>query len=144
VLLGFSLGGQWALTLTPGELRPVAVATLGAPYDYSFLEQMTAQELRRAAFATGHENVADIRRQVEGVSLSGTLRRIDVPVLLIHGELDREVRVWHAESIHNALQCEKELLVIEGEDHLTTRSLRRQVLPYAIDWLMDRAVESGP
>lgn len=144
VLFGFSLGGQWALTLTPHEMRPVAVATLGAPYDFSFLEWMTPQELRRAAFATGHENVGQIRRQVEGVSLRGTLRRIEVPVLLIHGELDREVRLWHAESIHDALTCAKELLVIEGEDHLTTRSLRRRVLPYAIDWLMDRAVEARP
>jgi 2,6-dihydroxypseudooxynicotine hydrolase len=144
VLFGFSLGGQWALGLTPHEMEPVAVATLGAPYDYSFLERMTPQELRRAAFATGHESVGEIRRKVEGVSLRGALRRIEVPVLVIHGELDREVRVWHAESIHNALTCPKELLVIEGEDHLTTRSLRRRVLPYAVDWLMDRVVESRP
>ncbi len=145
VLFGFSLGGQWALTLTPDAIRPVAVATLGAPFDYSFLSRMTPTELRRAAFATGHDNVQAIRRKVEGVSLRETLRTIEVPVLLIHGELDREVPVWHAEAIHDALLSPKELLVVEGEDHLTTRSLRRRVLPYAFDWLMDRVLErEGP
>jgi alpha-beta hydrolase superfamily lysophospholipase len=143
VLFGFSLGGQWALKLTPDEMGPVAVATLGAPFDYSFLLRMTPKELRRAAFATGHQNVEEIRRKVEGVSLSDTLGRIDVPVLLIHGELDGEVPVRHAERIHAALGCRKELRLIEGEDHLTTRSLRRRVLPYAVDWLMDRVVEGG-
>lgn len=144
VLFGFSLGGQWALTLTPDAIRPVAVATLGAPFDYSFLSRMTPKELRRAAFATGHDNVAAIRRKVEGVSLRETLRTIDVPVLLIHGELDREVPVWHAESIHDNLVSPKELVLVEGEDHLTTRSLRRRVLPYAFDWLLDRVLERDP
>jgi len=142
VLFGFSLGGQWALTLTPHDARPVAVATLGAPFDYSFLERLTPAEFRRAAFATGHVTVGEIRRKVEGVSLRETLARIEVPVLVNHGELDREVRVWHAERIHEALRCAKELRIIEGEDHLTTRSLRRRVLPYAVDWLMDRVREA--
>jgi 2,6-dihydroxypseudooxynicotine hydrolase len=140
-LFGFSLGGQWALTLTPLDIRPVAVATLGAPFDYSFLSRMSPNELRRAAFATGHDNVEAIRRKVEGVSLRETLGNIDVPVLIIHGELDSEVPVWHAEAIHDALRSPKELLVVEGEDHLATRSLRRRVLPYAFDWLLDRVLE---
>lgn len=143
VLFGFSLGGQWALTLTPHAIRPMAVATLGAPFDFSFLSRMTPKELRRAAFATGHDNVAAIRRKVEGVSLRETLAKIDVPVLIIHGEMDREVPVWHAEAIHDNLAGAKELLMVEGEDHLTTRSLRRRVLPHAFDWLLDRVLESG-
>ncbi len=142
-LFGFSLGGQWALGLTPREMRPVAVATLGAAYDYSFLETMTPVELRRAAFATGHDSVYAIRKEVEGLSLHTTLTDVTVPVLLVHGELDRVVPVWHAERIHDTLRCPKELLIMEDEDHLTTRGLRRRVLPYVMDWLMDRVVESA-
>jgi uncharacterized protein len=119
VLIGASLGAAVALQTaashprvnvvvaaeTFSDLR--TVATERAPF---FL---TAQTIRRA-FAVAER---DGHFKVDDVSPVRAAWRITVPVLVIHGEVDRDTPPGHSRRVYEALAGPKQLLIVEGAGH---------------------------
>jgi hypothetical protein len=121
VLFGSSLGVAVALQAAAEEPRLRGVI---AQSPFSDLETVarerapwvaTQAEIAEAfaiAEGRGHFHVAEVSPQLAAA-------RIRVPVLLIHGEKDRETRAAHSQRIYDALRAPRRLLLVAGRDHNT-------------------------
>ncbi len=141
-LFGLSLGGFAAVVMAGAVPRFGACATLGAPFDFGFLDRSNPIMLRRASFATGFDSVDMVRRSVEGIDLRHFLPEMAGPLLVVHGEDDEIVPVRHAELIHHYATCPKSFEIFERADHMVSDVLMTEALPVVFDWLGDALV--GP
>lgn len=122
ILFGTSLGGAVALQAAADDSR---VSGVIAQSSFSDLETVARQ---RAPFiATKREIDAAFRLAEErgrftvaDVSPVRAAARIRVPVLLIHGALDRETPPSHSQAIDAALAGPKELFLVPGAGHNDT------------------------
>jgi uncharacterized protein len=119
VLFGSSLGAAVALQATPLDARIVGVIA-GSPF--SSLAEVARD--RAPWFATDAEvaSALTIAGQKGGfdadaASPVASAPRIRVPVLLVHGERDRDTRLQHSRRIEAALRGPKRLLVVPGAGH---------------------------
>ena len=119
IAFGTSLGGAVALQAAAEDPRIVGVISQSA-----FADLETVVRERAPFIATGGEvrkalAIAEERGRfkVAEVSPRAAASRIRVPVLVIHGERDKETRPSHARAIHAALAGPKELLIVPGAGH---------------------------
>jgi hypothetical protein len=119
VALGVSLGGAVALQAAPDEPRVAAVVAVAA---FSDLEAIARD--RAPAFASDGQIRAALaiaeregRFRVAEVSQLAAARRLRVPVLLVHGEEDRETRPIHSRRILEALGGRGRLRLVAGTGH---------------------------
>lgn len=119
VLFGSSLGAAVALQAAPLDPRIRGVI---AEAPFASLDSIVRD--RAPWIATRREVDAALRLaaqrgsfRVEEVSPEAAAARIRIPVLLIHGERDRETRPEHSRRIAAALAGPKRLLVVPGAEH---------------------------
>ena len=119
ILIGHSLGGAVALQAAAVDHRVRAVvaastfadlrsiATERAPYVFT-------PSLIKAAFERAEH---DGQFVVDQVSPLRAAAEITVPVLIVHGALDRQTRPAHSERVFAALRGPKELLIVRDAGH---------------------------
>jgi alpha-beta hydrolase superfamily lysophospholipase len=119
ILIGTSLGAAVALQTAPEDSRVSAVIaaesfsdlrTVGTERAPRFFTQAM---IRRAFVIAGERGSFD----VDAVSPVQAAARIKVPVLLVHGALDRETPPAHSQRIFDALAGPKRLLIVDGVGH---------------------------
>jgi pimeloyl-ACP methyl ester carboxylesterase len=119
VLMGTSLGGAIALQAAAEDSRIRAVVALESFSDLATVAAerapavMTRGAIRRALAIA--ERIG--RFQVAEVSPADAARRLTIPVLLVHGESDRETPPSHSERIFEALAGPKRLLLVPAAGH---------------------------
>lgn len=135
VLVGSSLGAAVALQAVADDSR---VATVVAAETFSdlrsiardrspfFISDAMIQRAFRLAEAQG-------RFEAAAVSPVAAAARIRIPVLLIHGELDRDTPPAHSERVFAALQGPKRLILVPGARH--NESLAGDVWPEIEAWI---------
>jgi len=136
VLFGCSLGAAVALQAAPLDARIRGVI---AQSSFSSLAEVardrapwfaTAGEVDRALKIAGEKG----RFDPVAASPAAAARDVRVPVLLIHGEHDRETRADHSRRIDAALAGPKKLILVPGAGHDDT--LRGDAVWTEIeDWL---------
>jgi alpha-beta hydrolase superfamily lysophospholipase len=119
VLFGSSLGAAVALQAAAEDPRVRGVI---AQSPFSDLETIarerapwvaTSAEIAEAfaiAERKGHFRIAEVSPRLAA-------SRIHVPVLLIHGEKDRETPAAHSQRIYDALREPRRLIIVPGADH---------------------------
>jgi uncharacterized protein len=119
VVMGTSMGAAVALQAAAEDSRIAAVISISA---FSDLRTAAAE---RAPFFASRTNIEDAfnlagaegRFRVADVSPVAAAPRITVPVLLIHGDADKETPYAHALRIFAALRDPKRLITIPGGGH---------------------------
>jgi len=119
VLFGTSLGAAVALQAAAEDPRISGVIGVA-----TFSDLRTVAEERAPPFA-GSANVAEAFRiaerqaafRVADVSPVRAAERIHVPVLLIHGEQDRDTPPSHSQRVHAALRGDKRLILAAESGH---------------------------
>jgi alpha-beta hydrolase superfamily lysophospholipase len=119
VAIGVSLGGAVALQAAAEDRR---IATVIAVATFCDLRTVA---MERAPFFASKRNIeaafrlAELRAhfRVDDVSPVASAARITVPVLLIHGQADKETPSWHSQRVFDALVGEKRLLLVPGAGH---------------------------
>lgn len=119
VLIGTSLGAAVALQEAADDRR---VSTVVAAETFSDLRTVATERAPlfftrgtiERAFALA-ESQAHFR--VEDVSPLRAARRIDVPVLLIHGAADRDTPPAHSQRVRAALKGSSELIIVPDARH---------------------------
>jgi pimeloyl-ACP methyl ester carboxylesterase len=141
VVIGVSLGGAVALQAAAVDPR---IATVVAVATFSDLRTVATE--RAPSFASSR-NIEDAFRlaettahfRVDAVSPVAIAKDISVPVLLIHGQDDRETPPAHSQRVFAALRGPKRLILVPGAGH--DDALRADAWSAIDEWL-DSAVPS--
>lgn len=118
-VLGISLGGAVALQAAAIDARIRTVVSVS-----TFSDLRTVATERAPRIASKDEIEAAFRLaetiahfQVDDVSPVASARHITVPVLLVHGQDDRETPAAHSQRIFAALPGPKRLVLVPGAGH---------------------------
>jgi pimeloyl-ACP methyl ester carboxylesterase len=118
-VIGSSLGGAVALQAAAEDAR---ISGVVAAESFSDLRTVATE---RAPWFFPPKTIRDALTlagkqggfAVDAVSPMESARRINVPVLLIHGALDRETPPEHSRRIFDSLRGQRRLLLVEGVGH---------------------------
>jgi pimeloyl-ACP methyl ester carboxylesterase len=135
VAMGTSMGAAVALQAAAQDPRIAAVIAIA-----TFSDLRTAAR-ERAPFFASHGNIeaafrlaeAEAHFRVDEVSPVAAAPRIAVPVLLIHGDKDRETPYDHSVRVLAALAGPKRLVTIPGGGH--REGLSRETWKELDGWL---------
>jgi alpha-beta hydrolase superfamily lysophospholipase len=137
IVLGVSLGAAVALQAAADDRRIAAVIAVA-----TFCDLRTVATGRAPFFATRKEIQSAFRLaeqrgrfKVDDVSPVASAARIRVPVLLVHGQADRDTPPWHSERVFAALAGPRKLLLVPGAGH--NDALRAGVWDQIDAWIDD-------
>jgi hypothetical protein len=143
VVIGSSLGAAVALQAAAEDHRIKAVV---AAESFSDLETIARE--RAPTFLTEgsiKKAIAIAEKQgnfvVADVSPMRAASRIHVPVLLLHGAVDRETPSSHSQRIFDALPGPKQLILVAGAGH--NQALQPAVWPRIEAWIDEMVVRTG-
>ncbi len=137
-LWGVSLGGYYAPRACAFEKRVSACIALAGPYDWlgiwDKLPEITREAFRVRSHA--HDEVA-AKQNAATLSLKGIAHRIECPIYIVSGKLDRIVPPGEAERLAREVKGPCELLIIPDGNHVANN---RPYLyrPQTADWMAER------
>lgn len=142
VLIGTSLGAAVALQTAAEDSRITAVVAAEAFSDLrSIARERTRFILTDATIGEAFRLAEQKARfEVDAVSPVECARRIRAPVLLLHGENDRDTRPEHSRRVYAALRGPKKLVLVPGARH--DGALNPQTWLMVEAWV-DEAVRPG-
>jgi alpha-beta hydrolase superfamily lysophospholipase len=123
-LMGSSMGGYVSL-LTAGQLEVSALAIWSTPFAIGPTKKTDANAPHPVL---NHGFHADLNRHQLHRVLGGV-----GSCLVVQGQNDELVPLWHALAIYSGLKCPKTLEILPGADHRMSVDAHRQ-------WAMDRSV----
>ncbi len=134
---GISLGGHTALKSGDDE-RISTIIDIAGFYGISSEEAKKINAiLKRMMLAVTGMSEKEFMKSSEKMTLSGVIKKIKCPVLIIHGEKDNTVPVIQAQKIYDELECEKQIHIIPDAGH-TFIGKMDEVAKLAIDWLKEK------
>ena len=137
-LWGVSLGGYYAPRACAVEKRISACIALAGPYDWLGIWDRLP-ELTRAAFRVrshAHDEIA-AKQNAATLSLAGVASRIECPIFIVSGRLDRIVPPEEAERLAAEVKGPCELLIIPDGNHVANNRPYRY-RPQTADWMAER------
>ncbi len=127
LLVGHSMGGASSLLVASSDERVKAVASLAS---FADLEEIVRRRLERYSLPSKIEDfiVRSIERGLKAsfkeLSPVNTIKKIQVPVLVVHGTEDETVLVKDAYRLKNG-GPHVELFIADGVDHMSILQDRR-------------------
>lgn len=138
-IVGASYGGYAALmgvVKTP-EFYRCAISVNGVSNVYDLVRD---RRDFRQRYNVVEEQIGGLSRQLRDISPVNHADQIKAPVLLIHGEMDRQVEIKHSEQMRNALERANkpvEFLSLPNEDHYLSNEANRLATFRAMDAFLD-------
>ncbi|EMY33041.1 putative redox protein [Arthrobacter crystallopoietes BAB-32] len=129
LLIGHSLGGAAVLGAVGALDEVKAVVTISAPYEpvhvvHLFDEAMDDVERQGVGEVTLGGKRLQIRKQLvedlKRTDLTGCIRNLDRPLLVMHSPTDQTVGIDNAGEIFQAARHPKSFISLEGSTHLLT------------------------
>ncbi len=137
-LWGVSLGGYYAPRAAAFEKRIRACIALAGPYDWAGIWDGLPELTQEAFRVRSHLATLDEARRYAGtLSLKGVAGRIECPLFLVAGKLDRLVPWQSVQRIASEAAGPVELLVVEDGNHIANNRPYRYRLRTA-DWMAAR------
>lgn len=151
-IIALSLGGYYAPRAAAFEKRFACCVAWGAIFDYGDAVQSRldgngepsvpgyAEHLN---WVFGQQAFADTLEVVKQMSLEPVAHRITCPLLVVHGENDRQIPLWHARRTIDAAvnSADRELKVFSlldgGAEHCGADN-STMVVDYITDWVAER------
>ena len=154
-VVGWSLGGYYAPRAAAFEKRLALCVAWGANHDWGSVQKRRLDRegenpvphyWDHVLWVWGQHDVESFIGMAEEVQLDGIVKQITVPLLIVHGENDRQIPVAYAHrSFEQALNSPKrELRVFKpaegGAEHIGLDHLP-YVGSYVADWIGDTFAE---
>ena len=143
VLLGTSMGAAVALQHAAGDQRVTAVVAVEPFSDLRTVVMerapffFTSSVIQRALTLAEQQGSF----QIAAINPAAAARSIEIPVLLIHGALDRDTPPAHARRVFAALAGPKRLILVPGAGH--NQSLRGAIWGEIEEWL-EEVIRQAP
>jgi alpha/beta superfamily hydrolase len=117
-LLGSSMGGCVAIIVAAEDPEILAIATWSTPsYLSSFFDKGILQ------------------RDIERYDIHEIVKRIIAPILIIHGDADELVPLFHAKGLYESSNEPKVLKIINSGDHrLSNSQVRKRAIDLSLKW----------
>lgn len=151
-MVALSMGGYHAPRATAFEARFKCCVAWGANYNFGArfrkrvegtgTQKSVPHVLEHVKWVLGAESIEECVRIAAGFTLEGILDRIRVPILITHGEDDRQVPVADAHATYagcvNSPRRELRVFTAEegGEQHCSIGNMSLAT-DYMADWLAD-------
>ncbi|MGE0253646.1 MAG: alpha/beta hydrolase family protein [Alphaproteobacteria bacterium] len=148
-VMGISLGGYYAPRAAAFEKRIAACIAWGAIWDFSVVLERSFAGLetspsipdmvRHGMWVCGKKTAAEFRDVARAMTLEGVAGRITCPLLVMHGENDRQVPLWTAtktvDAAVNARRRDLKIFTLDegGAEHCQIDD-RRRGADFAADW----------
>ena len=117
-LLGSSLGGCVAIITAVKDGGIKAVTVWSTPF---YLSRLFKKEL--------------FLRDAKKYNLPEMVKKIATPILIIHGDADELVPLYHANDLYKITNEPKRLKIMNGGDHrFTNPTDRKQAIKLSIEW----------
>jgi 2,6-dihydroxypseudooxynicotine hydrolase len=137
-LWGVSLGGYYAPRAAAFEKRISACIGLAGPYDWGAVWDALPDLTREAFRVRSHLATPEAaRRHAATLTLKEVARRIECPLFLVTGRLDRLVPWQDAERIAAEARGPVELLIVPDGNHIANNRPYRY-RTQAADWMAAR------
>jgi 2,6-dihydroxypseudooxynicotine hydrolase len=135
---GVSLGGYYAPRAAAFDERIKACVALSGPYDWAECWD-GLPELTRAAFRVRSHSKSDdeARKKAEALTLKDAAGKIECPLFLVAGKLDRIVPWDHAQRLAREAAGPVELLVVDEGTHVVNNRPHRYRTQTA-DWMAEQ------
>jgi dienelactone hydrolase len=134
-LWGVSLGGYYAPRAAAFEKRIRACIGLSGPYDWAAIWDKLPTLTREAFRVRSHlRTEAEARQHAATLSLEGVAQRIECPLFLVAGKLDRLVPWQDAARLAAEVAGPVELLMVEDGNHIANNRPYRYRARSA-DWM---------
>jgi pimeloyl-ACP methyl ester carboxylesterase len=144
ILIGHSLGAAVALQAAAIDHRIIGVVAASSFADLRSI----AKDRAPAVFTASAINAAFARAEHDGefvadeVSPVRAAAALTIPVLVIHGEFDRDTSPEHSRRIYAALGGPKQLVIVSNAGHNDV--LRTNVWTQIEDWVGTLPIGSSP
>jgi len=123
-VMGSSLGGTVAVLTAAKDKRIKALVTWATP---CYLDELFRGEVI--------EGLEKLRQDVRRYDVVKAVKGIPCPILIVHGSLDEQVPLSHANVLYDNAKETKDIQIIEGADHrLTDPSHRRRAVELTLEW----------
>jgi len=123
-VMGSSLGGTVAILTAAKDRRVKALVTWATP---CYLEELFREEEIKG--------LEKLRQDVSKYNVVKAVKEIHCPVLIVHGSLDEQVPLSHAEVLYENANEQKDIQIIENADHrLTDPAHRRRAVELTLNW----------
>ncbi len=151
-IIALSLGGYYAPRAAAFEKRFKCAIAWGAIYDYGRCveerlggrgEPSVPGYAEHVNWVFGGETIEDTMKIVRQMTLEGVADKITCPLLIVHGENDRQVPLWHAEKTYEAAVNSKgrELKICrlaDGAAEHCGADTSTLVVDYMTDWAAEK------
>ncbi|MGZ8204144.1 MAG: alpha/beta hydrolase family protein, partial [Burkholderiales bacterium] len=147
-----SLGGYYAPRAAAFEKRFKCAVAWGAIYDYGQCvedriggrgEPSVPGYAEHVSWVFGGKTIEDTLKIVRQMTLKGVADKITCPLLIVHGENDRQVPLWHAQRTYDeaANSDGRELKICRladgGAEHCGADN-STLVVDYMTDWVAEK------
>jgi len=123
-VMGSSLGGSVSILTAAKDRRVKALVTWATP---CYLD-----ELFRGEVIKGFEK---LRQDVSKYDVVKAVKEMHCPILIVHGSLDEQVPLSHANVLYENANEPKGIQIIEGADHRLTNPIHREkAVELTLNW----------
>lgn len=149
-IMALSLGGYYAPRAAAFEKRFRCCVAWGAIWDYGEIweQRLKNQTGQRSVpsfqltWVFGKDTIDDALEVVKKMKLEGVADKITCPLLVVHGEKDRQIPLWHAEktvaaAVNSPRRELKVFTVAEGGVEHCQADNNSMFIDYATDWVAD-------
>ncbi|HMQ30915.1 MAG TPA: alpha/beta fold hydrolase [Chloroflexaceae bacterium] len=141
--VGVSMGGYYAPRAAAFEPRLRAVAAVGGPYSFGAVwDQLPGLTRETFTHHSGAASEAEARERAMQLDLGPVLPRLDKPLLVVFGKLDRLIPWQHAEQV--AAEAPRAELVMYPEGNHVCNNIPYKYRPRVADWMGDQLAALGP
>ena len=141
-VVGVSLGGYYAPRVAAFEPRIKAVVPIGGPYNFGNTYD-TLPTITRETYLhhSGSQNQEQAREHAQTLNLGPVLGRIQQPMLVVFGKLDRLIPWQDAERV--AAEAPNATLVMYEDGNHVCNNLPFKYRPLVADWIHEQLGHVG-
>lgn len=152
-MIGLSMGGYYAPRAAAFEKRFKACVAWGGNYDWGAVQRMRFENSRAGKpiphfwdhlqWALGQNSVEDALAFADQINLRGILHQITCPILITHGENDRQIPLKYAQLTYDeCINSPKRELKIHTREEVAAEHCSVDNGPLVVDYMADWIAET--